>query len=150
MDIRKLHEPYKDQDSPSPELQVRWLKRLGFEGHVIDQAMLNTYTDIERGIKTFKNGAELNAYIRDQAVQTRNEELSAYITKLEQFEAKLKAKWEAERNARLALAAKLEAERVAKAAKLEEEKLAKERELADTAAVKKPWYKRVFAKEVTE
>lgn len=139
MDIRKLHEPYKDQDSPSPELQVRWLKRLGFESHIIDQAMLNTYTDVERGIRTFKSGAELNAYIKDQAVRIRNDELSAYISKLEQFESKLKAKWEAERNERMALAAKLEADR-----------LAKERELAAAAAAKKPWYKRVFAKEAAE
>lgn len=144
MDIRKLHERFKDKDSPSPELQIRWLKRLGFEPHIIDQAMLNTYTDIDRGIRNFKSGSELNAYIRDMAIKVRDEELAAYINKLEQFEAKLKAKWEAER-----------AEREAQAAKVEAERQAREKEIADAVAaatigLKKPWYKRAFSRKVKE
>lgn len=129
MDIKKLHEPYKDQNSPSPELQLRWLKRLGYEPHVIDQAMLTVYTEIEQG-RTFKDGAELNFYLKTTAERARQAELSAYVVNLERFEAKLKAKWEAER---------LKREEEAAAA------AAREKALAEKPGTKAPWYKRIFS-----
>lgn len=100
MNIKALHEKYKDDASPSVELQIRWLKRIGFEPHQIDQAMLTVYSEIERGEKTFKNGSELNLYLKDTAAKIRTEELSAYITKLEGFETKLRKKIEDELNSR--------------------------------------------------
>jgi hypothetical protein len=94
MDIKKLHEKYKDDASPSVELQIRWLKRIGFEPHQIDQAVIMVYSEIERGEKTFKNGSELNLYLKDVANKIRSEEATIYISKLEEFEAKMRKKWD--------------------------------------------------------
>jgi hypothetical protein len=96
MDFKKLHERYKDDASPSVELQIRWLQRIGFQPHQIDQAMITVYTEIEQDKKTFKDGSELNLYLKDVAVKVRSEELNVYITNLEKFEAKMRAKWEAD------------------------------------------------------
>ena len=94
MDFNKLHEPYKDDASPSVELQVRWLQRLGFQPHQIDQALITVYGEIERNEKTFENGGKLNLHLKDVASEVRTEELSAYIANLEKFEAKMREKWE--------------------------------------------------------
>jgi hypothetical protein len=96
MDIKKLHEKYKDDASPSVELQIRWLKKMGFEQHQIDQAMIIVYSEIEKDEKVFKNGGEFNLYLKDVASKIRTEELSAYIAKIEEFEAKMRKKWESE------------------------------------------------------
>jgi len=93
MDFEKLHEPYKDENSPSPELQVKWLRKFSIPDHVIDQAMITVYTEIEQKEKTFATGAELNLYLKDVAKRLHTEELSAYIRHLEKFEAKMRKKW---------------------------------------------------------
>jgi len=49
MDIIKLHEDFKDDDSPSVEGQIRWLQKQGFLQNQIDQALITVYGDIERG-----------------------------------------------------------------------------------------------------
>jgi hypothetical protein len=49
MDIKKLHDKFKNQDSPSVEGQIRWLQKQGFSQDHIDRAMLDLYTDIEQG-----------------------------------------------------------------------------------------------------
>ena len=97
MDFKKLHEKYKDEASPSVELQIRWLQRIGFQPHQIDQAMITVYGEIEHGEKTFKNGNELNLYLKDTAVKIRSEEINVYITNLEKFEAKMRSKWDEDR-----------------------------------------------------
>jgi len=94
MDFEKLHEPYKDENSPSPELQVKWLRKFNIPDHVIDQAMISVYTEIEQKEKTFQTGAELNLYLKEIAKRLHTEELGAYIRHLEKFEAKLKKKWQ--------------------------------------------------------
>jgi hypothetical protein len=93
MDFKALHEPYKDEASPSVEVQIKWLKKLGIPDHVIDQAMITVYTEIEQKEKTFATGAELNLYLRDTARRLHTEELGAYIKHLEKFEAKMRKKW---------------------------------------------------------
>ena len=115
MDFKKLHEKYKDDASPSVELQIRWLQRIGFKPHQVDQALITVYGEIERGEKTFKNGGELNLYLKDTASKIRTEEINVYIANLERFEAKMREKWEEDRK------------------KLEE----------DRKRIK-PWYKRIF------
>jgi len=94
MDIKKLHERFKDDASPSVEVQIRWLKKIGFEPHHIDQAVITVYSEIERGEKTFKGGSELNLYLKDVANKIRSEEATIYISKLEEFEGKMRKKWE--------------------------------------------------------
>ena len=99
MDFKALHEKFKDENSPSVELQIRWLQKMGFQPHQVDQAMITVYSEIEAG-KTFKDGSEFNLYLKDAAGKIRTEELEVYIRKLEQFEAnmriKLRKEWEKE------------------------------------------------------
>ena len=94
MDFKKLHEKYKDDASPSVELQIRWLQRIGFQPHQVDQALITVYTEIEQGKKTFKNGGELNLYLKETAGKIRTEEINVYITNLEKFEGKMRKTWE--------------------------------------------------------
>lgn len=49
MDIKLVHEQFKDNHSPSVEGQIRWLQKQGFAEHQIQQAMIAVYGDIERG-----------------------------------------------------------------------------------------------------
>ena len=93
MDFKALHKPYKDENSLSPELQVKWLRKFGIPDHVIDQAMISVYTEIEQKEKTFATGAELNLYLKDTAKKLHVEELGTYIRHLEKFEAKMRKKW---------------------------------------------------------
>jgi hypothetical protein len=96
MNFKELHEKFKDDASPSVELQIRWLQKMGFLQHQIDQAMITVYTEIEQG-KTFKNGGEFNLYLKDVVTKIRTEELKLYVANLESFEAKMRKKWEEEK-----------------------------------------------------
>lgn len=96
MDFKKLHEQYKDEASPSVELQIRWLQRIGFQPHQVDQALITVYGEIERGEKTFKNGGELNLYLKDVTAKIRTEEIGVYINNLERFEANMRKKFQEE------------------------------------------------------
>lgn len=94
MNFKALHTKYKDNDSPTVEGQIRWLQKQGFGQHQIDQAMITVYTEVERGEKDFKNGNDLDQHLLETAKKIRTDELTTYITKLEEFESKLKKKWE--------------------------------------------------------
>jgi hypothetical protein len=48
MDFKKLHEQFRDNDSPSVEGQIRWLQKQGFAQHQIEQAMITVYSELER------------------------------------------------------------------------------------------------------
>ena len=90
MNFKELHAKFKDNDSPSVEGQIRWLQKQGFAQHQIEQAMISTYTEIERGQVIFKNGHELDQYLLNKAKLIRTEELTIQITKMEEFVDKLK------------------------------------------------------------
>ncbi|MGD9157163.1 MAG: hypothetical protein PVG39_02030 [Desulfobacteraceae bacterium] len=47
MNFKELHERFKDEGSPSVEGQIRWLQKMGFGQHQIEQAMLMVYTELE-------------------------------------------------------------------------------------------------------
>ena len=49
MDIKKLHEQFQDDDSPSVEAQIRWLQKQGFGQHQIDQAIMTLYKALDHG-----------------------------------------------------------------------------------------------------
>ena len=46
MNFEKLHEPFKDDDSPSVEGQIRWLQKQKFTQAQIEQALLLAYSDL--------------------------------------------------------------------------------------------------------
>lgn len=94
MNFTELHAKYKDDDSPSVEGQIRWLQKQGFAQHQIEQAMIATYAEIERGEKDFTSGLELDQYLLNKAKLIRTEELTLQIAKMEEFVDKLKSKWE--------------------------------------------------------
>jgi hypothetical protein len=96
MNIRKLHEPYKDEHSPSVEAQIAWLLRQNFPPNIVDQTMLTVYDEIIRG-KTFINGYELDQNLLKRAREFHNEELNDHIRKLEEFYQKMKMKWKKEK-----------------------------------------------------
>ncbi len=115
MNFKELHRKHADKDSPTVEGQIRWLQKQGFPQHQIDQGMITVYSEIERKEKDFKSGLELDQYLLDTCKKFRTDELTAYVAKLEEFEAGLKKKWEQEQKKQL------------------------------EAQQKKPWYKRIFA-----
>lgn len=49
MEMKVIHERFKDDDSPSVEGQIRWLQKQGFAQHHLEQALISVYGDIERG-----------------------------------------------------------------------------------------------------
>jgi len=51
----KLHEPYKGEDSPSPEAQVTWLQKKGIPVEHIQTAMMHVYGELARGEKKFED-----------------------------------------------------------------------------------------------
>jgi len=49
----KLHEQYKGEHSPSPEAQIAWLQKKGFDFEDIKSAMMHVYGELARGEKEF-------------------------------------------------------------------------------------------------
>jgi len=47
MDMKKLHEKYLDEGSPSVEAQIRWLQKMQFAEHHIKQTMIIVYSELE-------------------------------------------------------------------------------------------------------
>lgn len=90
MNFKELHSKFKDDDSPSVEGQIRWLQKQGFDQHQIEQAMISTYTEIERSQITFKKGFDLDQYLLNKAKLIRTEELTTQIARMEEFVDKLK------------------------------------------------------------
>ncbi len=48
MDLKKLHEQFKDDDSPSVEGQIRWLQKQGFDKAQVERAMVTVYSELHR------------------------------------------------------------------------------------------------------
>lgn len=102
MDITKLHEKFKDHDSPSVEGQIRWLQKQGFLQNQIDQAMISVYTDVENkkvlylNAQIAKSGWDFDQVLLKAAKKVRTEDLTAIIKNIERFEADMKYKWEKE------------------------------------------------------
>ena len=48
MNFSSLHEPFKDEDSPSVEAQIRWLQKQGFAQHQIQKTMVRVYSEISK------------------------------------------------------------------------------------------------------
>ena len=49
MNLKELHKQFRDNDSPSVEGQYRWLEKQGFTPDQIEQAIIETYTEIHNG-----------------------------------------------------------------------------------------------------
>ena len=97
MDFAKLLEPYRvgpETKDLTPESQVRWLRKQGFSNDIIDRVMIAVYTEIEQGRK-FNNWQELQICLRETARLARTKDEAAYVKRLEEFEAKLRQKWQA-------------------------------------------------------
>jgi len=90
MDFKELHAQFKDEHSPSVEGQIRWLQKQGFTQAQIEQAMIDVYSEIERGEVTFNNGFELDQYLLERAKKIRTEELTMQIKRMEEFVSKIK------------------------------------------------------------
>lgn len=145
MDMKTLHARFKDDDSPSVEGQIRWLQKQGFPQHHIEQAMLTLYSELERGNvpkkedgTPVKGGWDLDQALLLTAKTIRTDELRLQVKRLEEFEAKLKAKWEEDRRKEEAILAAAEEERKEREAKKAEEDAA--------SKPKRPWYKRLFSR----
>lgn len=98
MDFAKFLQPYQNTEESkglTPESQVRWLRKLGFSSDVIDRSMIALYTELEQG-KKFKDWQELQICLRDTATLARTKDEAAYIQRLQDFEAKLRKKWQSQ------------------------------------------------------
>ena len=124
MDINKLHEQFKGDDSPSVEGQIRWLQKQGFGQHQIDQAMIQLYKALDHGeipqvcnrldgknervyrlkgetqkvgrwdVRKIKDGFELDQVLLELAKRVRTEELGVIVKNVEKFEHDMRKRWE--------------------------------------------------------
>lgn len=121
MDIKALHERFKDGDSPSVEGQIRWLQKQSFAQDQIDHAILKVYFDIERGCTPCKwntgaevvylsgdqpksgehweggpisTGHDLDQYLLKVAKDIRTKELSDKVASIGEQVTKMKNQWE--------------------------------------------------------
>jgi len=98
MDFQKLYEPYKTKDAPDVAEQLKWLLKQGIPQHIIDQAMIKVYDEIERG-KGFDSTEKHSAtwvlwmYLLKTAKEIHSQELDVYVKNLETFHGKLRSKW---------------------------------------------------------
>ncbi len=91
MDFNKYHEPYKGEDSPSPEAQLKWLLRNQIPQDIASRAMLLVYGEIEQG-KVFEattvNGKKRSAgwnlcqYLLKTAKDLYSAAMTAYLDSL--------------------------------------------------------------------
>ena len=98
MDFAKLLEPYRNTEESknlTPESQVSWLRRMGFSNDVIDRAMIAVYTEMEQGRK-FDSWQDLQICLRETARLAKAKDDAAYIKRLEEFEKKLRKRWESQ------------------------------------------------------
>jgi len=125
MDIKKIHEGFVKDKNFSVEGQIRWLQKAGFPQHQIEQAMITVYSELEKGAipkvwikgkekkyltssekfleresgwasRNIQNGHDLDQYLLEIAKRIRTQELTVMIGKMEEFEAKMRKKWEEE------------------------------------------------------
>lgn len=55
INYQKLHEPYKGEESPSPEAQITWLAKKGIPMEHIQSAMMHVYGELHRGERKFED-----------------------------------------------------------------------------------------------
>ena len=95
MNFDELYAPYVTEEAPSYLDQIPWLKKNGVADHIVDQAMIKVYGEMERG-KTFEADEHHSAtwhqwmYLKQVADEMGKEELQVYARHLEQFHDKLK------------------------------------------------------------
>jgi hypothetical protein len=90
-----LHAKFRDQDSASPQGQIKWLLKQGIPANVVDEAMISVYEEI-RGGKTFVSGFEFDQYLLSVARGMQKKELDDHIIKLENFYKGMREKWDKE------------------------------------------------------
>ena len=112
IDFKKLHEPYAGDESPSPEMQIKWLQKNGIPAHIVDQAMIKVYDGLETGQLRFEpgkfagdNGEHSAGFFFDQylmktAQEMHQQELTDHVAKLERFHGEMKKKWEDEQKSK--------------------------------------------------
>lgn len=96
IDFEALHKKFRDNDSASPQGQIRWLLKQGFAPNIVDEAMLMVYEEVKVG-KEFINGFEFDQYLLLKARELQKKELDDHILKLEAFYGDMKKRWENEK-----------------------------------------------------
>ena len=90
-----LHAKFRDQDSASPQGQIKWLLKQGIPANVVDEAMISVYEEV-RGGKTFISGFEFDQYLLKVAREFQKRELDDHLLKLENFYKGMRDKWQQE------------------------------------------------------
>lgn len=83
MDFQSLIKPYSE-NGRTIEGQMKWLQKKGILQDSIDLAMLDVYSELEKG-KSFENGTALDHYLLSKAIEREQGEL---ITQYERLCAK--------------------------------------------------------------
>jgi len=99
MEFDKILEPYQVGDigkTVTPESQIKWLKRLGFNDDVVTRTMIAVYTEVEQGKRTFKDWQEFNVCLKETAKVAYTKDLTAMKLRIQEFEKNLRKKWEQE------------------------------------------------------
>ena len=103
MNFEELYKPYVTVEAPDVTGQIKWLLK-EFPQHIIYQAMLSVYTEVEKG-KALSASKDHTAtwhlwmYLKDVAQEMHKQELTLYVKHLESFHTKLAEKIDAEWNA---------------------------------------------------
>lgn len=95
LSFESLHATYRSDDSPSPQAQIRWLLKQGFNPNIVDQAMILVYEELRIG-KVFVNGFMLDQYLLSKAKELQQKELDDHIIKLERFYVDMRSRWNKE------------------------------------------------------
>jgi hypothetical protein len=101
MNFEELYAPYATKEAPVYLDMIPWLKKNGIAPHIVDQAILQVFTDLQQG-KTFEASTDHTAtwhlwmYAREIADGLAREELQVYVRHLEGFHEKLKKEIDAE------------------------------------------------------
>lgn len=145
MNIVELHSKFKDEHSPSPEAQVRWLQKQGFAQHQIDQAFMTIYGDLERG----KPALVFEEWDGERILDTKYGPSDADPPSHRYKAREIRTGWELDQS--LLEAAKMARTQELSALLSNIEKF--EKKMRKKWAAQVPWYKRVFGvkpKEQTE
>ena len=98
MDFQKLYEPYVTKEAPLVTEQIKWLQKQGIPQHIIDQAMIKVYDEIERGKVFNAEGKHTSTwalwmYLQEIARGLQKKELEVYVKNLESFHENIRQKW---------------------------------------------------------
>src|SRR3972149_3690460 len=91
MDYKKLCEPYAE-NGRTPEGQIAWLTKKSIPKAIIEQAMLYTYDEMERG-RAYENGHELDRALFARAQTLEKEAALASLRLMEEYHQKLRDQW---------------------------------------------------------